>query len=113
MAGLGLSLLGLGDTLALAALGERLGLVALGERLWMGDWLLLATGLQPGRCTAKPYSDIYVPWNLTHQAMARNGTGRFAGISMEQSLCLWHSERGKAPPPIAMAPSSHQVHGKR
>ena len=99
MAGLGLSLRGLGDTLALAALGERLGLVALGERLWMGDWLLLATGLQPGRCTAKPYRDIYVPWNLTHQAMTRNGTGRFAGISMERSFCLWQSERGKAPPP--------------
>ena len=114
VAGLGLSLLGLGDTLALAALGERLGLVALGERLWMGDWLLLATGLQAGRCIAKPYSDIDVPWNLTHQAMTRNGTGRFAGISLEQSICLWHSERGKAPPPpIAMAPSSHQVHGTR
>jgi hypothetical protein len=54
VAGLGLSLLGLGDTLALAALGERLGLVALGERLWMGDWLLLATGLQPDHCAAKP-----------------------------------------------------------
>jgi len=54
VAGLGLSLLGLRDKLALAALGERLGLVGLGERLWLGDSLLLGTGLHPGSCITGP-----------------------------------------------------------
>ena len=48
MVGLGLSLPGLGDTLALATLGEGLELVGLGERLGLGESLLLGDGMQPG-----------------------------------------------------------------
>ena len=50
VAGLGLSLLGLGDRLMLPALGEALELVGLRERLGLGNSLLLGTGLQPGCC---------------------------------------------------------------
>ena len=95
MAGLGLSLLGLGDTLALAALGERLGLVALGERLWLGDWLLLATGLQPGNYIkhVSPASDWQRRWALPSQGMNCHGVHPLDVSNVNHSH-PWEMQRG-------------------
>jgi hypothetical protein len=78
VAGLGLSLLGLGDRLWLAALGEELTLMGLAEMLGLRDSLLLRAGLQPGCC---------MPHTTTHPRPAQLASiGALQGTTAPQNF---------------------------
>ena len=83
VAGLGLSLLGLGDRLMLPALGEALELMGLRERLGLGNSLLLGTGLQPGCCITS-HGAACMAMEPDIPQLPMHGAGQTIKISMGQ-----------------------------